>query len=141
MIESSGKDAKIFEIFKSAMECSFLVNKLRYAFILTFQLEKYHLGKLDKDFSIVEERKFIQGRLLDLKLLRSLNLQFRVTEGVEGYKYFDNIIEGDNPNNVYNFDEELEGEIASINLRLLTFFAQVVKTLDIEQDLSSLLSS
>ena len=132
--EENGKDSKIYDIYKSAMETTNLINKLKIAFVLTYQLEKKHTDQLPANFSLENERHFIKKSLSNLKLNKSLNLHHRVTENLEGYKYYDNI-EDDNKNNVYNYNEAVEKEIIDIELKLLFLFAHIVKTLDLETDI------
>jgi len=137
--EENNKDSKIYDIYKSAMETPNLLTKLKIAFVLTYQLEKKHTDQLPANFSLENERKFIKQILGNLKLNKNLNLHHKVTEGIEGYKYYDNI-EDENPNNIYNYDKEIEREITKIEMRLVHLFAQIVKTLDVSTSIEELIS-
>lgn len=132
------KDQKIYDIYKQAMEALNLNQRLRVAYVLSFQLEKKHTDKLPKDFNITQKQTWILDKLKDLELNRIIELRHRVTDTQEGYKYFDKII-NDNPNDVWNYDESTEKKIIEIENELLFFFAQIVKTLDISIDLDELI--
>lgn len=136
--EEANKDQKIYDIYKQAMEAPNLNHKLRVAYVLSFQLEQKHLAKLPKDFDITKERAWILERMKDLEIHRQIELRFKVTESQEGYKYFDRIM-NDNPNDVWNYNKEAEKLIIDAEAKLLFFFAQIVKTLDIGVDFEDLI--
>lgn len=131
--EGKSKDDKIYDLFKQAMQQPNLLEKLKWARIISFQLETKHETQLPKEFLIKKERDWLQDLLLNAELTRDLELRYRVTDGTEGYKYFDRIA-NDNPNDVFNHGDELEASIRHIELRLTTFFAVIVKTLDISDE-------
>lgn len=139
MFEENNKDQKIFEIYKDAISSTTLIKRLEQSYILSFQLEKKHLEQLPKDFDLLKERAWILSKLSDLELNRKLNLREKVVSTQEGYQYFDNIEELDNPNNVFNYDKVLDADMMLITNRLLRFFANIIKTLDIEFDLGDLM--
>ena len=136
--QEESKDQKIYDIYKQAIDAIHLNQRLRIAYILSFQLEKKHVDKLPKLFDIKKKQEWILEKIKDLELNRIVELRFRVIEGQEGYKYFDKII-NDNANDVWNYDKEIEQKIIDIESELLYFFAQIVKTLDISVDLDELI--
>ena len=138
MDEEVGKDEKIYDIYKDAINETNLNIKLRKAYVLSFQLEKKHLDKMPDDFSIELEQAWILERVKDLGFNRLVDLRYRVTEGVEGYKYFD-FIDNDNVKDVFNYDKEVEEKIVMVESQLLKLFALIVKTLDITVDFEELL--
>jgi len=138
MDEEVGKDEKIYDIYKDAINETNLNIKLRKAYVLSFQLEKKHLDKMPDGFSIELEQAWILERVKDLGFNRLVDLRYRVTEGVEGYKYFD-FIDNDNVKDVFNYDKEVEEKIVMVESQLLKLFALIVKTLDITVDFEELL--
>jgi len=138
MDEEVGRDEKIYDIYKDAINETNLNIKLRKAYVLSFQLEKKHVEKLPDDFNIEVWQGWLLERIKDLKFNRLLDLRYRVTEGAEGYKYFD-FIDNDNPKDVFNYDEDAERQIIDVESRLLKLFALIVKTLDISFDIEELL--
>jgi hypothetical protein len=129
--EDKGKDEKIYDLFKQAMQETKLLERIKWARIIIHQLEQKHLVQLPKDFLIKVEFDWLASLLTDHQLVRELELRYKVTDGVEGYKYFDRI-ENDNPNDIFNFRTDLEVKISKIELRILDLFSIIVKTLDVE---------
>lgn len=136
--QEASKDQKIYDIYKQAMEALNLNQRLRIAYVLSFQLEKKHKDKLPKEFKLEEKQEWILRKLKDIELNRIIELRHRVTDTQEGYKYFDKIV-NDNPNDVWNYDEKTEKQIIEIENDLLYFFARIVTTLDISMDLDELI--
>jgi hypothetical protein len=136
--EDAQKDQKIYDIYKQAMEAPNLNHKLRVAYVLSFQLEKKHTDRLPADFDITQERVWILESIKNIEIHRQIELRFKVTESQEGYKYFDKIM-NDNPNDVWNYNEDCEKLIIEAEAKLLFFFAQIVKTLDIGIDFEDLI--
>lgn len=136
--QEASKDQKIYDIYKQAMEALNLNQRLRIAYVLSFQLEKKHTDKLPQDFKLEEKQKWILEKLKSIALNRVIELRHRVIDTQEGYKYFDKII-NDNPNDVWNYHAETEQMVIDIENELLYFFAQIVKTLDISIDLDELI--
>jgi len=136
--EDAQKDQKIYDIYKQAMEVPNLNHKLRVAYVLSFQLEKKHTDRLPADFDITQERVWILETIKNIEIHRQIELRFKVTESQEGYKYFDKIM-NDNPNDVWNYNEDCEKLIIKAETKLLFFFAQIVKTLDIGIDFEDLI--
>ena len=129
--EGKGKDEKIYDLFKQAMQEQNLVVRLKWAILILRQLEPKHIEQFPKGFSIQKEMQWLYNILKDNEFKKRIELRYRVTEGTEGYKYFDKIA-NDNPNDVFNYDRDTEDIIIDTELRLIDLFGYIVKTLDIE---------
>jgi len=130
------KDFKLYDLCMRTLGCESLFKAVMFCITISYQLDEDHIERIKdnhKDFDEAKEMQYFEGLLSDLGFVRFLDKRETILSSEDPYQYFDELIT-DDPQDVFNFDEENEKVRLAVFLHIAQFLGKVMSSLAIEKD-------
>ena len=134
--ESIMKDFKIYDLCIRTINAPNLFSALLFCITISYQLDDEHIQRIREhqpDFDLIKERQYFEALLTDLNFIKFLDLRQTILATEDSYQYFDDL-QTDDPQDVFNFDEEGEQKRLAIYLHIAKFLGVVMLALAIEKN-------
>lgn len=129
------KDLKIYDLCLRVLQADNFIQGCLFCVTITYQLENEHIKRIQEKypkFDLKAYRDYFEGLLRDLEFLKFIEKRIAILNTEDSYQYFDNL-STDDPQDIYNYNEELERRRYEEFLRISQFVGMVMSGLAVAE--------